>query len=111
MALTWLLGYRIQDGQASAFRDYLKSEDFRSLRDSLVAETGIRIVATYFEVEPSSHESSDYDAWDLWEVPDYAAIDRYVASNARLRFLEEYLSRFVQGDYKWITAQRAEYPG
>jgi hypothetical protein len=105
MPLTWLIGYRIQEGKETDFAQYLRSDKFRHLRSALLKETGIRIRETLFAVEPSSHELGDYDAWDLWEVPDYAAIDRYVRSEARKRFITEYLIPFVGPNYKWITTR------
>lgn len=110
MPLTWLIGYRVKEGKQAAFREYLRSPQFQSLREALRTETGIHISSTLFEVEPSSHQIGDYDAWDIWELPDYAAIDRYVRSTARQRFFQEYLVPFVLGNYKWVTAERAEFP-
>lgn len=109
MTLTWIIGYRVKDGQEGNFQRYLASAGFRALRASLEAETGIRILSTHFSVEPSSTEAGDYPAWDIWELPDYAAIDRYVESEARKQFLREYIAPFVESGYKWITARRAPY--
>ena len=109
MPLHWLLGYKIKDGQSEAFTSFLKSTEFKRLRAQLLKETGIRIVATYFTVEPSSQEAGDYDAWDLWEVPNYAAIDKYVASKARGQFIRSYLIPYVGPSYKWITVQQQDF--
>jgi len=109
LTLHWLLGYKIKEGRAEAFVAYLKSKSFKRLRGQLLRETGIKIIATYFTVEPSSSEIHDYDAWDLWEVPNYAAIDRYVASKARDRFIRSYLIPYVGSSYKWITVQKQDF--
>ena len=109
LTLYWILGYKIKEGKASEFGEFLRSQRFKSLREKLQTETGIRIAETYFTVEPSSNEHGDYDAWDIWEVPNYAAIDRYVQSKARLEFFQEYLGPYVGTSYKWITAQKQEF--
>ncbi len=109
MALTWIIGYRVKEGKEGDFQRYLASTKFKVLRAALEAETGIRILSTYFSVEPSSTEMGDYPAWDIWELPSYAAIDRYVKSRARKQFLQEYIAPFVESGYKWITAQKASY--
>lgn len=109
MTLTWIIGYRVKEHRFGDFQRYLASAKFKSLRAALEAETGIRIRSTYFSVEPSSTEPGDYPAWDIWDLPNYAAIDRYVKSKARKRFLREYIAPFVDSGYKWITAERAPY--
>jgi hypothetical protein len=109
LTLHWLLGYELREGRAEAFVAYLRSKQFKGLRDKLYRETGIRIVATYLTVEPSSAEAGDYDAWDLWEIPNYAAIDKYVASQARVQFVRSYLAPFIGSSYKWITLQQQEF--
>lgn len=109
MALTWIIGYRVKEGKEGEFRRYLASPDFKALRASLEAETGIRMLSTYFSVEPSSTETGDYPAWDIWELPNYAAIDRYVKSKSRKQFLKECIAPFVDSGYKWITARQAPY--
>ena len=109
MTLTWIIGYRVKEGKEGEFQRYLASAEFKALRAALEAETGIRILSTYFSVEPSSTEEGDYPVWDIWELPSYAAIDRYVNSKARKQFLNEYISPFVESGYKWITARQASY--
>ena len=109
MPLTWIIGYRVKDGREGDFQRYLASVEFKTLRAVLEAETGIRILSTYFSVEPSSTETGDYPAWDIWELPNYAAIDRYVKSKARKQFLREYIAPFVESGYKWITAEQVAY--
>jgi hypothetical protein len=110
MALTWIFGYNIQDGKVPAFEKYLASAKFQSLRDDLLRQTGIRIAKTFLVCEPTPQERDDYSAWDLWELPDYAAIDKFVASKARLRFFAEFVGPFLGPRYKWITAVEADYP-
>jgi hypothetical protein len=110
MTLHWLIGYKLKPGRSDAFARFLKSRSFQQLRNQLLRETGIKIAATYFAVEPSSSEAHDFDAWDLWEVPNYAAIDRYVVSRARIRFIRTYLVPFVGSTYKWITLQQQDFP-
>ena len=58
---------------------------------------------------PSSNESDDLDAVDVWDLPNYAAIDRYINSKARLKFFQEYLEPYVGSSYKWITAEKQEF--
>jgi 8-oxo-dGTP pyrophosphatase MutT (NUDIX family) len=109
LAIYWIIAYHIKTGKASEFKEYLASENFKRLRRELLEETGIRIVETFLQTDPSSSELTDYDAWDVWELPNYAAIDKYEGSKAQQAFFKEYLGQFVGPSYKWITAQKQEY--
>ena len=59
---------------------------------------------------PQRHlpKSVIFDARDLGELPEYAAVDRYVSSRARLRLFGEYLIQSVGSGSAWITTQRAD---
>ena len=78
--------YNVRAGKKSEFSKFLKSETFRQILDEPKSKTGIRILDTYFAVDPSSHEMGDYGWFDIWELPNYAAIDKYVQSKARVHF-------------------------
>lgn len=65
----------------------------------------------FFAAEPPSHEPGDYEAWELWEIPDCAAIDRYVRTEARRRFLREYAGPGVGDPYERIATRRVGCSG
>ena len=109
LSIYWIIAYHIKEGKVSAFKQYLGSENFQRLRRQMSEETGIRIVETFLQTDPSSSELTDYDAWDVWELPNYAAIDKYEGSKAQQTFFQEYLGEFVGPSYKWITAKKLEY--
>ncbi len=109
--LTSVIGHRVREGKGSAFRERRKPVRFQGLRDARRGGTGVRIVSTSFEVEPSSHEVAEYDTWDPWELPDCSTSDGYVGSQPRRRSFQEALAPFVRNSYRWITTPRTECPG
>jgi hypothetical protein len=103
------LGYEIKERRTEADAAYLRSKPFERLRDPLLCETGSKIAAPYFAVEPSSAKVRRYDAGGLRENPNYATIDSYVASRPQGHFLRSYLVPFVGASYKRATLQRQEF--
>lgn len=59
-------------------------------------------------VELSSSEAHAHEGWDMWELPNYAAIDKGVQSVARNRSITANRMPLVGPSYKWITLQRLE---
>lgn len=90
----WMTGYNIREGKAKALKTYLNSKSFKKLCTELEKETGMKYVQTYFTIIPSSREAGDYDGYDLWELPNHAALDRIRKSEA--------IQRMVEGSYEFI---------
>ena len=84
----WLMGYNIKEGQAGAYKKFVNSKQFKSLCREVESETRIKYMMTYFTIIPSSGEGSDYDAYDFWELPNHAAMDKIRNSEAMGKLAE-----------------------
>ncbi len=84
----WMSGYNIREGKAKAYQAFLKSRAFKKVCAEFEAETGIKYVETYGTIIPSSTEEGDYDAYDFWELPNHAALDKIRNSAAAAKLAE-----------------------
>ena len=84
----WMFGYNIKEGRAKAYQAFLKSKAFKRVCSDLEKETGMRYVETYGTIIPSSGEQGDYDAYDFWEMPNHAALDKGRKSPAFAKLAE-----------------------
>jgi len=84
----WMIGYNVREGKNKAYKAFLNSRGFRKLCAGVEAETGIKYVVTYFTILPSSLEAGDYDAYDFWELPNHAAMDKIRKSETMARLAE-----------------------
>jgi len=83
----WMSGYNIRIGMAGAFQKFLASRAFKKICADIEKESGMKYVVTYSTVIPSSSEEGDYDCYDIWELPNRAAIDK-VGGPAAARLAE-----------------------
>jgi len=72
----WMSGYNIREGKHKEYKAFLNSRAFKKLCVQVEAETGMKYVETYFTIIPSSLEQGDYEAYDFWELPNHAAMDK-----------------------------------
>ncbi|HXW95630.1 MAG TPA: hypothetical protein VEJ19_07985 [Nitrososphaerales archaeon] len=72
----WMSGYNIREGMVKKYQTFLKSKTFKKLSADFEKETGIKYLATYGTILPSSLEEGDYMAYDLMEMPNHAALDK-----------------------------------
>jgi len=84
----WMSGYNVREGKHNEFRNWLNSKSFKQLCAEVEKETGMRYVETYFRILPSSRGVEDYDAYDFWELPNHAAMDKIRNSQATARLAE-----------------------
>ena len=73
----WMSGYNIKEGRAQEFQTFLKSKAFRKACADVEKETGMKYIETYGTIIPSSAEQGDYDAYDFWELPNHATLDKF----------------------------------
>jgi hypothetical protein len=83
----WMTGYNIRIGMAEAYQRFLASRAFRKICADIEKECGMKYMVTYSIVLPSSGEQGDYDSWDLWELPNRAALDK-VGGPAAAKYAE-----------------------
>jgi hypothetical protein len=84
----WMSGYNVKEGRAREYQAFLKSKEFKRVCADVEKETGIKYVDTYTTVLPSSTEEGDYDAYDFWEMPNHAALDKLRKSRAIAKLAE-----------------------
>lgn len=78
----WMEAYNIREGKHTAYKAFLDSSTHKKLCEQVEAETGMKYIETYLTIIPSSHEQGDYDAYEFWELPNHAAMDRIRNSTA-----------------------------
>lgn len=88
----FMSGVNFREGKATAYQAFLKSKAFKKLSAQVEAETGARFIETYGTIFPSSIEEGDYDAYEFWELPNLAALDK--VKSAAVAKLGEALSKF-----------------
>jgi hypothetical protein len=93
--LYWMTGYNIREGKAQEYIDFLKSKACRKLCEELVKETGMKYLETYFSVIPSSGEQGDFDAYDFYEMPNHASLDK-ARKSAAFAKMGEISYKFVE---------------
>ena len=81
-------GYNIKEGRARDYQAFLKSKAFKKVCSDVEKETGMKYVETYGTIIPSSGEQGDYDAYDFWEMPNHAAMDKLRNSPAVVKLSE-----------------------
>jgi hypothetical protein len=84
----WMSGYNIREGKYKAYKSFLNSKAFKRIWAEVEEETGVRYVETYFTIIPSSHEAGDYEVYQIWELPDHAAMDKMRRSAAVSKLFE-----------------------
>ncbi len=84
----WMSGFNIREGKHKEFKSFLNSKKFRKLCEEIGHETGMKYVETYFAIIPSSMEDGDYEAYQFWELPNHAAMDRIRGSESMARMVE-----------------------
>lgn len=84
----WMTGYNLREGKSRAYKTFLNSRAFKKLCAQVESETSMKYVVTYFTILPSSLEAGDYDAYDFWELPNHAAMDRIRKSDAAAKLAE-----------------------
>ena len=84
----WMSGYNIREGRAKEYQAFLKSKVFKKVCSDFEKETSIGYVETYGIIIPSSGEQGDYDAYDFWEMPNHAAMDKIRDSPAAGKLAE-----------------------
>ncbi len=84
----WMSGYNLKEGRAKDFQAFLKSRAFKKACADIEKETGMKYIETYGTIIPSSGEQGDYDAYDMWELPSHAALDRMRNSPAAVKLAE-----------------------
>jgi hypothetical protein len=78
----WMGGYNIREGMYKKYQAFLKSKTFKKLCADMEKETGLKYLATYGTIIPSSLEEGDYAAYDFVEMPNHAALDKLRNSKA-----------------------------
>jgi hypothetical protein len=89
----WMSGYNFKEGKVQEYQKFVGSKAFKKVCAEIEKETGMRYVDTYGTIIPSSTEEGDYDAYDLWELPNHAALDKFRKSSA--------IGKLVEMSYKY----------
>jgi hypothetical protein len=84
----WMSGYNIKEGRVQEYQAFVGSKAFKKVCADIEKETGMKYVETYGTVLPSSTEEGDYDAYDLWEMPNHASLDKIRKSRAVAKLAE-----------------------
>ncbi len=84
----WMSGFNIREEKHKEYKSFLNSKRFRKVCAEIEKETGMKHLETYFTIIPSSSEEGDYDAYDFWELPNHAAMDKLRNSAALARLAE-----------------------
>jgi hypothetical protein len=105
--LYWMTGYNIREGKSQEYKDFLKSKAHRKLCAELEKETGIKYLETYNSVIPSSGGQGDFDAYDFYEMPNHAALDK-ARNSAAFAKMGELSYKFVERrPFKSVTLRTA----
>jgi hypothetical protein len=72
----WMSGYNIREGRVREYQAFINSKAFKKVCAEVEKETGMKYLETYGTIIPSSGEQGDYDAYDMWELPNHAALDK-----------------------------------
>ena len=74
----WVTSYYLKQDKASAYQQWLRSPEAKTLMADAERETGMKFMGTYWTVLGFG----DFDCEDWWEVPNWAAIDAIRESKA-----------------------------
>jgi len=74
--LYWMTGYNIREGKAGEYQKFLESAALKKAVADVEKATGMKYLVTYSSVIPNSTEADDYDCYDIWEMPNRAALDK-----------------------------------
>jgi hypothetical protein len=74
--LYWMTAYNIREGKAGEYQKFLESAAFKKIVADVERATGIKYLVTYSSVIPNSMEPNDYDCYEIWEMPNRAALDK-----------------------------------
>jgi len=86
----WMMGYNIKEGRVKDYQAFLKSKAFKAVCAGIEKETGIKYMESYGVVIPSTggNQQGDYDAYDFWELPNHAALDKLRKSPSSDKYAE-----------------------
>ncbi len=84
-----MVGYNIREGKIEALKKWLGSEEAKEIFRKIEKQSEFRYLNTYFTIIPSSSEQGDFDAYDWWEFPNFAALDHARAVNAWGPYVEK----------------------
>jgi len=74
----WATSYYLKPDKASAYQQWLRSPEAKTLMADAEREIGMKFMGTYWTVLGFG----DFDCEDWWEVPNWAAIDAIRESKA-----------------------------
>lgn len=94
-------------GQLSKLQKLLGSKEFRKIRGDIEKQCGVKYIETYFSVLPSSNTAGDYDACEMWEAPNHAALDKVRKANALATLAEKTYGLTEPRPTKWVTLRAA----
>jgi len=83
----WVFGFNVKENRADDFRKWLASDNVRKLIADIEKETGVRYLDTYWSIMGFGK----FDCEDWWEVPNWAAFDKWHQSKAAGRLWSEVL--------------------
>ncbi|MFQ5871068.1 MAG: hypothetical protein ACE5IB_02760 [Candidatus Geothermarchaeales archaeon] len=74
----WVFSYNLKEHKATDFQKWLSSDEVKKLLTDIEEETGARYVDTYWSILGFG----EFDCEDWWEVPEWAALDKWRESKA-----------------------------
>ncbi|MDA4128192.1 MAG: hypothetical protein OK422_01810 [Thaumarchaeota archaeon] len=107
MPIYWMIGYNIREGRVAQYQKFLGSREFKKMCEKIFEQTGVKFVQCYFSIIPSSSEQGDFDAYDMWEVPNHAALDKVRKTNAFGEMIEKTYLMTEPRPLKWVTLRTA----
>ena len=93
----WMFGYNIREGKFNEYQAFLKSMAFKIVWKDIEKECGIKYIQTYGTVIPSpgGNEVGDFDAYDFWELPNHAALDK-IRKSQSVNKMSEMTYKYVE---------------
>jgi hypothetical protein len=102
-----MFGYNVREGKAGEYKAFLQSKKYEDLCVDVKAKSGLTCLETYFTIIPSPSEQGDYDAYDMWEAPNWAAFDKGRETNAFGKLFEAAYEFIEPRPYKWVALRKA----
>jgi hypothetical protein len=90
-----MFALNIRQGMEDELFAFLRSRAYKKVCLDLEKEMGLKYLETYVSTLASNAESGDYDVYRLWEMPNYAALDKARDSPAWGR-LNEMVSKYFE---------------